>query len=157
MSNTLNWGKVKIVAGLLAATFLYLYFSSPGKVVVDNNGNVKGLINNVRASIQGKEFWKNQLKEVNSELEWERNEPQRQAKLDREMNQMFRELDQSMEEMYQEYPDMRPSAAERQAEALRDRADQIEQQEFDRYLEKLRLERIAELKIILPLVKARAE
>jgi len=126
-------------------------------VVVDANGNIEGFINSIRASIQGKEFWKNQLKEVNSVLEWELGEPQRQAKLNREMNQMFREVDQSMEEMYREYPDMRPSAAERLAEVLRERADQIEQQEVDRYIDKIRLERIAELRNILPLVKASAE
>lgn len=141
----------------MAVIFLYLYFSSPGKVVVDTNGEVKGLTNNIRASLQGKGFWKNQLKEVNSELEWELGEPQRQEKLDHEMNQMFRELNQSMENMYRKYPDMRPSAYERQAEALRERADQIEQQELDRYLENIRLKRIAELRSILLLVRANAE
>lgn len=153
----MNKKKIKIVSGLLVAVFLYVYCSSPGKVVVDKNGNIKGLINKARASIQMKRFWKNQLKEINAELKWQLGEPLRKAKLDREMKQIFNEFDQSMEEMYREHPEMRPSVAERQAEALRERADQIEQQEFDRYLEKMRLERIAELRNILPLVKSRIE
>ena len=62
-----------------------------------------------------------------------------------------------MEEMYREYPDLRLSPAKRQAEALRERADQIEQTELDRFIEKIRLERIAELRKILPIVKAKAD
>lgn len=153
----MNLQKLKIGGGLIALAFLYLYFSSPEKVVVDEQGNINGLINNARESIQGKAFWRNQLIKVSSKLEWELGEPQRQAKFNQKMNQMMREVNQSMEEMHQKYPDTRPSAAERQADALRERADQIERQELDRYLEKLRTERVSELRKILPIVKARAE
>lgn len=153
----MNLQKLKISGGLIALAFLYLYFSSPEKVVVDEQGNINGLINNARESIQGKAFWRNQLIKVSSELEWELGEPQRQAKFNQKMNQMMREVNQSMEEMHKKYPDTRPSAAERQADALRERADQIERRELDRYFEKLRIERVSELRKILPIVKARAE
>ena len=77
--------------------------------------------------------------------------------LDRITEEGVREFDQLMEEMYREHPEMRPSQADLQAEALRERADQIEQEEFDRLVEKMRLKRIAELRKILQLVKDRAE
>lgn len=148
---------LKISSSFIALIFLYLYFSSPGKIIVDKQGNIGGMINNVRELIQGKRFWRNQLIEVNSELESKLEAPQFQAKFNPEMNQMVREIDPSLKEIYQKYPDLKPSAAERQADALRERADQIEQQELDRYLEKLRIERISELRKIFLIVKIRTE
>lgn len=152
-----NVTKAKVFLGLAILIVAYLYVSSPGKVVVDEAGYVKGLMNTARAALQGKNFWKDQLREVHSDLQRELSEPHRKAELDREMNQMLREVDQSTEEMYRVHPDMRPSPEERQAEALRERADQIEQVEVDRFLEKIRLERIAELRKILPVVQAKGE
>ncbi len=54
----MNWNYVKIVTCLLAGAVLYMYFSLPNKIVIDNKGNIDGLINEIRASMQGKEFWK---------------------------------------------------------------------------------------------------
>lgn len=153
----MKFRRFKVGGIAIAVVFLFLYFSSPGKVVVDEQGKVSGLINNARSLVQGPSFWEDQLLEVNSELDWHLKEPQRQAELQRELENMSREFDRSMEEFYREYPDMEPSAAERQAEALRERADQIEQDELDRQLERLRLERIAELRNILPLIIENAE
>ena len=149
--------KAKVFLGLAIIVAVYLYLSSPGKVVVDEVGDVKDLINTARAALQGKNFWKDQFREVNSALQRELSEPQRRAELDSEMNQMLREVDQSTEEMYREHPDLRPSPEERQAEILRERADQIEQAEFDRFLEKIRLERIAELRKLLPVIQEKGK
>jgi len=157
MNDSVNLKKIKIGGGLIAAVLLYLYFSTPENVVVDEHGNINGFINNARELIQGKAFWKNQLSEVNFEIEWQLGKPQRMAELQHRMQIMDEKEDQIMEEFDQKYPDMRPSEAERQAEALREMADQIEQQESERFFENLRIERISELRKILPVVKARAE
>ncbi len=153
----MKFKRFNIGGAAIAVVFLFLYFSSPGKVVVDEQGKVRGLIDNARSWVQGSSFWEGQLLEVNSELDWHLKEPRRQAELNREMENMSREFDRSMEELYREFPDMEPSAAERQAEVLRERADQIEQNELDRQLERFRLERISELRNILPIVKENAE
>lgn len=135
----------------------YLYISSPGEVVVEENANVIGLFNKARESIQGKRFWKNQLIEVENELEWELGEPKRIAEFDREMRKDDREFQKEEEQFYQEYPDMRPSAAELKAEALRVRADAIEQAELDRELNQYRLQRIGELRIIKNVLEKRSK
>ena len=149
----MNFSNLKLVFGFLILIFLYLNFSSPDKVVVDSSGNISGLINNLRETIQGNGFWEKQLQVAKSDLEWELSEPKRQAELDNELNQIMKETDESMEDMYREFPDMRPSKAETQAEKLRDRADEIEQQELDRELELMRQEAIIELKHIIPAIK----
>jgi hypothetical protein len=155
MKLSANITKATVFLGLGILIVAYLYFSSPGKLVVDEAGDVEGLTNKARAILQGKSFWKDQLREVTSDLQQELSEPQRKAQLDREMNQGLRKFDQSMEEMYREHPDLRPSPEERLAQVLRDRADEIEQAESDRFLEKIRLKRIAELRKILPVVQAK--
>lgn len=157
LSNSVSFINIKMGCGSLIAILLFLYFSSPGNVVVDARGNINGSINRARESIQREAFWKDQLTKVNSELQWELGAPQRQMELDQEMNQMMRAIDQSMEEIYLDYPEMRPSPTQQQAESLRERADEIEQQELDLYLENFRIERISELREILPIVKARTE
>ncbi|WP_045856705.1 hypothetical protein [Teredinibacter purpureus] len=78
------------------------------------------------------------------------------AQLDREMDEILDEADESMEEFYRDYPEMRPSKAELQAEALRDRADEIEQMELVKELEQMRRERISELRKIIPLIRSKA-
>ncbi len=135
----------------------YLFFSSPGKVVVNENGQISGVTNQAREVLHGKRFWKDQLREVVTELDWELGEPRRRAELDREFREMDREFDRTMEEMDQKYPDTRPSAAERHAEALRKRADDIEMAEMARFLEQIRLKRIAELRRIRSIVEAKAK
>lgn len=149
--------RAKLFAALAIATIAYLCFSSPGEIVVNETGDIKGLLNIARSTLQGKSFWKDQLLEIHSALQQELSEPQRQAELDREMNQMRSEVDETMAEMYREHPDTRPSPEERRADALREQADQIEQREIDLFLEKMRLERIAELQKILPIVQAKGE
>ena len=129
----MNLKKLKIIFGVIVLIFLYLNFSSPNKIVVDRNGNISGLINKFRENIQGNRFWNKQLKIATSDLKWALNEPNRQAK-----------LDQIMEDMYQKLPNSRPSNAEIQAQRLRKIADKIEYHEFDREIELIRQKTIKE-------------
>lgn len=124
---------------------------------MQKSGKVDGLINNFRKSLQGKNFWRNQLYEIDKVLDWELGEPKRRAEIDSELRQMVREFEKDERDFYKEYPDMRPSVAERRAQALRDQADAIEQAELDREIEKFRLQRIAELRKIRPFVEMKAK
>lgn len=149
--------KVKIVLVGVILSVAYLYLSSPGKVVVQDNGEVKGLVNKTREALQGKRFWKGQLFEVNKELAWKLGEPRREAEFDQELRAMVREFEKEDEQFYRDFPDMRPSPVERHAEALRDRADALEQGELGHELEQWRLQRIAELRRIKRLVEVQAK
>ena len=147
---------IAITIGILCASLLYIAFSSPDDLDIDERGNIVGAFNHLRETAQGKSFWKDQLKFAESELKWEIDDPERMAQLDREMDGILDETDESMEEFYRDYPDMRPTKAERQVEALRDKADEIEQMELDKELEQMRRERISELRKIIPLIRSKA-
>lgn len=140
--------KIKITVAALALATAYVGFSSPGKVVIDEQGRIKGLMNEAREVLQGRNFWEDQARFVRNELDWELGEPARKAKFEREVRQLDAEVNRDMRELYQKFPEMRPTPAERQAEALRDRADAIETAQIERELEFMRRERIGELRKI---------
>lgn len=146
----------KISGGLVLLFVIYVSFSSPGKVVITETGDITGIINTARELVQGKTFWQGQLDAITTRLNRLEAEPAETAKMNREMENMLIESQREMEKMYRDYPDTRPSEAERQAEALRDKADRVEQAEWDRTMEKERLEQITSLRKIYALVANRA-
>jgi hypothetical protein len=135
--------------------FIFKLTSSPGQIVVNQEGEIQGLFNMLRESVQGKRFWRDQAKEISKKLEWEVTEPERQAEWDRKTEELERELDRELEELYRDSPNLKPSRAELLAERLREEADRIEQAELDRELEQLRLEGIEDLRVLLEVVKAK--
>lgn len=145
----------KIAGALTLLLVAYVSFSSPGKVVITETGDITGLINNTRELVQGKTFWQGQLKAITTKLNKLESEPAETAKMNREMENMLIESQRDTEKMYRDYPDTRPSEAERQVEALRDKADSLEQAEWDRMMEKERLEQISSLRKIYVLVENR--
>ena len=146
----------KVAVALALMLVAYVGFSSPGKVVITETGDITGIINNARELAQGKSFWQGQLDAITIDISQLEAEPAENAKMNREDEAMLIEDRREMEKMYQEHPDTRPSDAERQAEALRDQADSIEMAEWDRTMEKERLERLATLRKIYTLVENRA-
>ncbi len=72
----------------------------------------------------------------------------------RETKEMDQEFDRVIEQMYRENPEMRPSASERKAEALRDQADAIEDAELDRELKQWLHQYLGKLRRIKQLVEA---
>ena len=146
----------KIAGALALLLVIYVSFSSPGKVVIIETGDIAGIINNARELVQGKTFWQGQLDAITTRLNKLEAEPAETAKMNRELENMMAESKRDDEKMYRDYPDMRPSEAERQAEALRDKADSIEQAEWDRTMEMERLEQITLLRKIYALVENRA-
>lgn len=146
----------KIFGALALLLVMYVSFSSPGKVVITETGDITGIINTVRELVQGKTFWQGQLDTITTKLNKLEAEPAETAKINREMESMMVELKRDEEKMYRDYPVTRPSEAERQSEALRDKADRVEQADLDRMMETERLERIASLRKIYSLVESRA-
>ena len=146
---------IKIFGGLALLLVIYVSFSSPGKVVITETGDITGIINSARELAQGKSFWQGQLNEMTTRLNKLEAEPAETAKMNQELSSMQIEVQREMEKMYQDHPDTRPSEAERQAEALRNKADSIEQAEWGRMMEKERLKRIASLRKIYALVESR--
>jgi hypothetical protein len=150
----MNKTKIKLVAGAMGVILIYLFLSSPDGVAVDRSGNVKGIFNVAREGLQGKRFWTNQVEVINAQLQWELSQPRRQAEMNREYGEAISEMDRSMEDMYKEFPEMRPSAAERRADSLREKAERIEDAEMARFLENARLQEMSKLQTILPIAKA---
>lgn len=146
----------KIAGGLALLLVAYVNFSSPDKVVITETGVISGIINTARELVQGKTFWQGQLNAITAKLNKLEAEPAETAKMNREIEDMLIESQLDEEKMYRDCPDTRPSEAKRQAEALRDKADSIEQAEWDRTMEKERLERIVSLRKIYALVALRA-
>jgi len=142
---------------ILIVVLHYLYFSSPGRVVVNKNGKIYGLANNARAALQGKKFWKDQLYEVRQEIEWEEFGILRKAANDRTLEKIGRDTNREMEKYYRRYPQIRSSKAERQAEAMRGRFDHLKWIRFNPIFEDMRQKRFQELDMILPVVQSKAE
>ena len=135
---------------------VYLYLSSPGEVVIDQQGQIAGPMNKVRAQLQGPSFWRDQLLEAKRALESRRAAPERDKKRQARLEASLEKSKQRMEEFYKQHPKTRPSEATERAEALRERADEIEQEELDEYLEKRRLDKISNLEAIIRFIEARA-
>lgn len=141
---------------LLTFAVHYLYFSSPGLVVVNQNGEIHGLTNKARATLQGEKFWRDQLHEVNRELRWDESGIIRDATNGRTSENTDRDANREMEKFYERYPQFRSSLAELHNEAVRGRVNQVKWIIFSGYLDELRRERSQELQIILPVVRSKA-
>lgn len=150
----------KVFLGLMILLIViphYLYFSSPGWVVVNKNGEIYGLANKARAALQGKKFWRDQLHEVRQEIRWEEFGILRKTANDRILEKIGRDTNREMEKFYRRYPQTRFSKAERRAEARRGQFDQIMLIKFHPLFEEMRQKRSQELQMILPVVKSKAE
>lgn len=148
---------LKGTAAIAAVVAAYLFLSSPGKVVLTPSGEVEGLANHARDSLQGRRFWHDQSQAASKELQDLWAQPDRNAAVRRESDKFALEERQAMEDLYRKFPEMRPSPAERRVESLRDAADRVEQAELDRFLEEYRLKRIAELQALIPIAQQRAQ
>lgn len=145
---------MKIWVLIITAVVIYFIFSSPERVVVNESGEVKGVFNQIRSDLQGKDFWSDQAQEVKKELQEEQNEPVEDAELKKELDKIDADNSRDMEDLYREFPDMRPSEKDRLVEKLRSETDRIEEQEFDRSLKEDRVQRINELRRILTTVES---
>jgi hypothetical protein len=125
MAQCTPWALVVIAA--IATT---LSQAALGDVDLDERCEPDGLAASMYATVSPERFWSNQLKEINEELAAEQRWPEEQERLRREARQVgaeaVAEADRVMEEVYRQYPQLRPSPAQQQAETLRRMADQLE-------------------------------
>jgi len=150
--------KVFMVLMILFIVVLhYFYFSSPGRVVVNKNGEIYGLENKARAALQGKKFWRDQLQEVRQEIEWEEFGILRKAANDRILGKIGQDINREIEKYYRRYPQIRSSKAERQADAMRGQYDHFKWIKFNPIFEEMRQKRFKELGMILPVVQSKIE
>jgi hypothetical protein len=131
----------------------YLYFSRPEKVVINEKGNVEGLVNKARAMLQGEKFWKYQLTMAN-ELFAKNNTPQLPSSA--EMQALYRKvrederlLDEKMKVLY--------TMEEQTAKTLRMKADSMELvgkwRSIDDAAEAARMQEVQKFKIIIPIIE----
>ena len=146
----------KIFAALLLLTVIYIGFSTPGKVVINESGDITGIINIAREWIQGTSFWQGQLNTITTKINLIKAESAQDEKWKLEDDRFFNKEKQENEKMYRDFPETRPSDAERQVQELRERANSIELAEWIRKEENERLERIAKLRKIYSLIENRA-
>lgn len=150
--------KVFMVLMILFIVVLhYFYFSSPGRVVVNKNGEIYGLENKARAALQGKKFWRDQLQEVRQEIQWEEFGILRKAANDRILGKIGQDINREIEKYYRRYPQIRSSKAERQADAMRGQYDHFKWIKFNPIFEEMRQKRFKELGMILPVVQSKIE
>lgn len=135
----------------------YIAISSPDHLVVSQRGEIIGISNVARATLQGRRFWQEQAREAKIELKWNRAAPQRDAERNVRIDALMARTDQRLNEFYERYPKAKPSPAEQKAEALREEADRIEQAELGQILEQRRLARIAELEMIIQLLESKSQ
>jgi len=140
---------------VVALIFAYLLLSSPGEVVVNEQGQIDGLMNRTRELLQRKNFWEGQQRFVQKELKLELDEPTRMTEFKESMRELEENARHVMEKRYQEYPEMRPSPAQRQANALRELADKIEFAEFEREMELATRKRIERLRQVQHYIEAK--
>ena len=128
----------------------YLAYSKSNKIAVDEQANVTGIIASLKEHAQGNDFWEGQLALVTNEIKQEESFPIKMAELKDNLNKIVIETQESMQQFYEENPSLKSvrSDAQRQADELREKADDIEQAEMDAFLEEMRLERIEKLKFI---------
>lgn len=124
---------------------------------MDETGAIHGALNNARAVLQGRRFWENQLKQAQLELNQRISQPALLAKHRDDLAKAMQMVDTSMDKHYAKHPELQPSKAQVEADALRERADQIEQAEFWRLAEMDRLKRITALQSILIAIEARLD
>ena len=135
----------------------YFYFSSPGRVVVNKDGDIYGLTNKARAVLQGKNFWRDQLREVKLEIQWQEFGMLRRAANDRILEKIGRGTNREMEIFYRRYPQVRSSKAVRRSEGLGGQSDQFKWVKFHPFFQEMRQRRFQELRMILPVVQSKAE
>lgn len=142
--------KVSFVLFILIIVFIsYFKFSSTDEIVINEQGNVNGILNKLRYKLQDNHFLIEQKKLIETKLEDLKKEPERLKELDETIKKVVEENNENMTELEKKYPNMKPSEVKIYIESLRNRADEIEEFEDRKMLEKIRLEHILELETIL--------
>lgn len=142
--------KVSFVLFILIVIFIsYFKFSSTDEIVINEQGNVSGVLNKFRYKLQDKDFLIEQKKLVESELDYRKKEPERLKELDETIKNFIEDSKVRIAEFEKEYPNMKKSEVQIYIDELRQRADELEKLENRKIFEEFRLKRISELELIL--------
>lgn len=135
--------------------YTVIYFSNPDKVVINEKGITEGIINKIRALIQGKKFWKLQLDLTKEEYKKNLYPTESISVTLRQINQNNADIDKSMDDFMEELQ----TPEERMAQVLRKKADSIEREGLYRMIdessENIRIKRIETCKTILPIIQSK--
>jgi hypothetical protein len=147
--------KITTILIVIIILFGYIYLSTPDKVVINEKGQVKGLINKGRAFLQGGKFWELQLKmaddryhklllpQVPSSLEMQ--------KLYNKLAEDERVLNEKMKPLY--------STEEQMANSFRMKADSLDRagkwRTIDEAAIKATTEESEKYKIIIPIIESK--
>ena len=82
---------VKFTIGVVVLYFVYLLFSSPGVVVVNTNGEIKGANNQLRVLLKRKSFWDGQLQKIYEQMELINTYPERTSEVKSSMDKQSTE------------------------------------------------------------------
>jgi hypothetical protein len=150
---------LKIVISLIIIAVLvvgsYIYVSKPDGVVVSEQGNVEGVVNKARAWMQGKRFWKLQLKLATAKYN-ESIAPHLPSSA--EMQELYRKLRKDQDALNEK---MKPlyTPEEQEANQLRIKADSIEMagkwRSLDTAAVAVRTRDTEKYKILIPVIEAR--
>lgn len=145
-------GVIMVILLLIAG---YLYISNPDKVVINDRGRVKGLMNKGRALVQQDRFWERQLVMANNLYKKDMApHPVSSA----EMQAMYKKLRTDEDSLNSKMKSLY-TPEERMAEIFRIRADSIiragKWRIMDAQAETLRMEDAHKYKTIIPLIEQR--
>jgi hypothetical protein len=144
----MNIKTLVLLVGVNLGLVGYLAFSGPHEIRVTPHGEIIGFGGKLKEFAQGREFWVNQLQLVESEIDWERTQPQRQAELLSGLKEIVDEVEYQVASYRNDYPGEPMSQADllrEQAETLSQQANQLERDQINSELERYRLVRIEEL------------
>ena len=93
---------MKFTIGVVVFYFVYLLFSSPGVVVVNANGEVRGVNNQLRVLLKRKSFWDGQLEKVNEQMKLLKTYPERTSEVKSNIDKTSTEQ-QELDRKFEEY------------------------------------------------------
>ena len=133
----------------------YAFISNPDKVVIDESGNIEGIMNKARALIQRERFWHLQLKMATEEFD-KVTAPRLPSSA--EMQELYKKLREDQAALDEK---MRPlyTQEEQEANRLRIKADSFERsgkwRVIDDAAEAERARESAKIKVIIPVIEAK--
>lgn len=151
---------IAIIGGTLLAYLLIgtLVFGTD-KLRLDSQCENTGMFGTFEEALLGRRFWRIQRDLLNQQIAYWESIPNQQARLQEVERQATEQTDKTLNELYRTNPKLRPNLSEKQKEtqALREKADSIEHEEFRAMTERTRLKTLRELRNCQRIAFSKAE
>jgi hypothetical protein len=138
---------------LFVSVAIIFIFSTPSEVVVDKQGEIDGMLNNVRAYVQKEDFWLSQISVIDSAIFEKELIPQRLDEVKTLLDKTEMKTNKIIEDYYKKNPKSKPSKIKQKADELREMANDLEFNEKMNRFEIKRVKRIEELNEIKKFIK----